>query len=55
VLDLIREDDQREQKELVRELSGQLREPDVSKSGVAEDCAKAAMTFDRQPDRIHGR
>ncbi len=53
VLHLIREDDQREQKKLVSQLSGQLSEPNVSKSSESEDCAKAARALDWQPYGIH--
>jgi hypothetical protein len=52
---VIGEDDQRKQEELVRQLSGQLREPDVPESGVLKHRVKATGTFDRQPDGFHDR
>ena len=53
--DVIGQDDQREKKELVRQLRGQLSEPDVAERGVRESTAEAARTLDRQPDGIHDR
>ncbi len=54
--DVVGQDDQREQQELVRELRGELREPDVAKRGVPEHSAKASRwSLDGQPDRIHSR
>ena len=52
--DLEGEHDQREQKELVRQLRRELRKPDVPEGGEAEDGPKAARRFDRKPDwRLH--
>ena len=55
VRDVVREDDQREKKELVGQLCRKLSEPYVAKRGVLEHAAKAARSLDGQPDRIHSR
>ena len=50
--DLVREDDQREKKELVSQLRRELREPDVPERGVAQDDSKATRTLDVELERI---
>ncbi len=50
--DVIREDDQGEEQELVRELRGQLREPDVPERRVPQDRSETTRALDRKPDRL---
>jgi hypothetical protein len=49
--DLVREDDQREEKELVRQLRSQLSEPDVPEGRVPQHGPKPTRTLDLEFER----